>query len=64
MKTGGVDVELSVWEGMWHGFHVIPNTTLPEAQAGFREVADFFARKLKLQQLPSKGRDHDASGRD
>ena len=52
MKDDGVDVELSVWEGMWHGFHVIPNTTFPEARAGFDEVADFFAKKLKLQQAP------------
>ena len=52
MKDSGVDVELSVWEGMWHGFHVIPNTTFPEAKAGFKEAADFFVRKLKLGQVP------------
>jgi monoterpene epsilon-lactone hydrolase len=48
MKKGGVDVELSVYEGMWHGFHLIPNTKFPEAKAGFREVAEFFNRKLKV----------------
>jgi acetyl esterase/lipase len=48
MKDSGVDVELSVWEGMWHGFHVFPNTTYPEAKAGFGELARFFGKKLKL----------------
>ena len=48
MKDSGVDVELSVWEGMWHGFHVFPNTTYPEAQAAFHELAQFFDRKLGI----------------
>jgi acetyl esterase/lipase len=48
MKDGGVDVELSVWEGMWHGFQVIPDISFPEAKAGFREIADFFDRALQL----------------
>jgi len=48
MKEAGVDVELSVREGMWHGYHVIPNCNFPEARAGFRELADFFRRKLRL----------------
>ena len=43
-----MDVELSVREGMWHGYHVIPNCNFPEARAGFRELADFFRRKLRL----------------
>ena len=51
MKDSGVDVELSVWEGMWHGFHVIPNTTFPEATAAFNELADFFTAKLQLQRV-------------
>lgn len=50
MKEAGVDVELSVWEGMWHGFHVIPNTSFPEAKAGFKELADFFDQKLHLKE--------------
>jgi acetyl esterase/lipase len=47
MKDGGVEVELSVWEGMWHGFHIFPNTTYPEAKAAFGELALFFDEKLK-----------------
>lgn len=48
MKDSGVDVELSVWEGMWHGFHVFPSTTYPEARAAFREISRFFERRLRL----------------
>ncbi len=48
MKEAGVDVELSVREGMWHAYHVIPNCDFPEARAGCRELADFFRRKLRL----------------
>jgi monoterpene epsilon-lactone hydrolase len=47
MKTQGVDVQLSVYEGMWHAFHVVPNTTYPEARAGFKEVAEFLNQKVK-----------------
>ena len=52
MKEAGVDVELSVREGMWHAYHVIPNCDFPEAKAGFRELADFFRRKLRLPDIP------------
>lgn len=52
MKDGGVDVELSVWEGMWHAFQVVPNTSFPEATAGLKEIADFFGEKLKLDNAP------------
>jgi acetyl esterase/lipase len=47
LKDNGVDVELSVWEGMWHGFQVIPNTSSPESKAAFAELARFFDKKLK-----------------
>lgn len=55
MKDGGVRVELSVWEGMWHGFTVIPNATFPEARRGNEEAAEFFRRHLKLR--PTTDRD-------
>ena len=48
-----MDVELSVREGMWHGYHVIPNDEFPEANAGFQELAEFFRRKLKLESRTS-----------
>ena len=48
MKASGVDVELSVWEGMWHAFQVIPDTSLPESKPAFNELARFFDEKLKL----------------
>jgi len=49
LKGSGVDVELSVREGMWHGYHIIPNDEFPEAAAGFQELADFLRRTLKLE---------------
>ena len=48
MKAAGVDVELSVREGMWHGYHLLPNSDFPEAKAGFQELEDFFRRRLEL----------------
>ncbi len=48
MKDGGVEVELSVWEGMWHGFHIFPSTTYPEAKTAFRELAQFFNKRLGM----------------
>ncbi len=48
MKDGGVEVELSVWEGMWHGFHIFPSTTYPEAKAAFQELVQFFDKKLGM----------------
>ena len=50
MKDSGVDVELSVWEGMWHAFQVVPDISRPEAKAGLKEIADFFREKLALDQ--------------
>ena len=49
MKAAGVNVELSVREGMWHGYHVLPNSEFPEAKAGFAELAEFFCRELRLR---------------
>jgi acetyl esterase/lipase len=44
MKDDGVDVELSVWEGMWHGF---VDESFAEAKDSSREVADYFRRQLR-----------------
>lgn len=49
MKDSGTDVELSVWEGMWHGFTVVPDVGYPEAQRGIAELAGFFKEHLKLK---------------
>ncbi len=48
MKDAGVNVELSVWEGMWHAFIVNPSSDFPEAKRGYQELADFFKKHLKL----------------
>ena len=45
MKEGGSDVELSLWEGMWHVFQSIPN--LPEAEEAVKEASNFIKSKLK-----------------
>lgn len=39
MRRAGVDVELLVWEGMFHGFDLIPD--LPEGEDARREMAAF-----------------------
>ena len=40
----GVDVTLNVWDGMWHGFHIIPN--IPEAQEVTQDGANFLKARL------------------
>lgn len=47
LKDAGVDVDLSVWEGMWHAFQVVPDISFPESKAAFAELARFFDEKLK-----------------
>jgi acetyl esterase/lipase len=54
LKQSGVHAELSVSEGMWHGFHILPSNEFPEADAAFRELADFFDRELKLHRSINK----------
>ncbi len=44
MKAAGVDVELSLWEGMWHVFEAHPD--LPEAQQAVKEAATYFKAYL------------------
>ena len=48
LKTQDVDAELSVREGMWHGYHILPSNDFPEAKAAFEELAKFFRQKLRL----------------
>lgn len=43
MRQGGVNVELRVWEGMFHGFEMIPN--LPEGEEAREEMAAFLLRR-------------------
>lgn len=45
----GVDARLTVYEGMWHGFHVIPNTSLPESREAFGEIASFVDEVLAAE---------------
>lgn len=46
MQAKGIDVELSVAEGMWHVFQTIPQPAIPEARVSFEEMAEFFRRRL------------------
>lgn len=39
MRRGGVEVDLRVWDGMWHGFMVSPD--LPEAAACLADIEAF-----------------------
>ncbi len=39
MRQSGVDVELRIWEGMFHGFELIPD--LPESEEARAEMAAF-----------------------
>ena len=48
LKSSGVHAELSVSEGMWHGFHILPSNNFPEAETAYRELSTFFARELSL----------------
>lgn len=45
MVSEGVTVEMSLWEGMWHAFQLIPD--LPEADEALRELAGFVSAALK-----------------
>lgn len=48
MRAKGIDVELSVAEGMWHVFQTIPQPAIPEARLSFKEMAEFFGKRLGL----------------
>ena len=43
-RDKGVDVDLDVWEGMWHCFHFDP--ALPESKQACQKIAAFFQRHL------------------
>ena len=44
-RNHSVDVELDVWDGMWHVWQDTPG--VPEAEQACRELAGFFTRNLK-----------------
>jgi acetyl esterase/lipase len=43
----GVDAELHVWEGMFHGFFYNPD--VPESRECYQVIVNFFARHLGRQ---------------
>jgi acetyl esterase/lipase len=45
LRSAGVEVDLLVYEGMWHGFQSW--TTMPEAERADADMAAFFRRFLK-----------------
>ena len=48
LRDAGVEAELEIFEGMWHGFNADMNTEIdfPEAASASRVVAEFFRRRL------------------
>lgn len=44
----GIDAQLYIWDGMWHGFHY--NTNMPESQEAFDIISKFFWKKLNVKQ--------------
>jgi monoterpene epsilon-lactone hydrolase len=44
MKRASVNVQLTLWEGMWHWFEIYPE--LPEGRESIAEAAVFLARRL------------------
>jgi len=48
LRSAGVDAELMVFDGMWHGFNADMNTEMdfPEATQASQAIAEFFARRL------------------
>lgn len=46
MKRAGVDVQLTLWEGMWHWFEIYPE--LPEAAESIAEAAGFLRARLGM----------------
>jgi epsilon-lactone hydrolase len=41
-QTDGVNTELKVWNGLFHGFHLLP--FLPESKTALQEIAEFSKR--------------------
>lgn len=46
LLSAKVDSTLDIWEGMWHGFQMMPQ--IPEAQDANRATADFLANALAV----------------
>lgn len=44
LTKAGVEAELHVWEGMWHGF--IYNPDLPESREAYNVIKKFFQKRL------------------
>src|SRR5262249_48906148 len=46
MQQAGVEVKISVAEGMWHVFQTIPQPAVPEAKEAFLELARFLCERV------------------
>jgi epsilon-lactone hydrolase len=44
LVKAGVDADLHIWEGMWHGF--FGDVDLPESKEMFDVVANFFSSRV------------------
>ena len=43
-RAAGVDVQLDIWDGMWHTFHF--DQVTPEAREALSEIGDFISRNI------------------
>jgi len=54
LTRAGVDTELHVWDGMFHGFFY--NSEVPESNEAFKIMAKFFDRRLGTENSSSKSK--------
>lgn len=47
MRQAGVQVDLAVWEGLWHAFQMFP---IPEGELARKDLAAFLTGKLKMSE--------------
>lgn len=48
-RADGVDVTLSVWEGLWHAWHAL-GRLIPESRQAFEEIDAFLRQKTSLRE--------------
>ncbi len=48
MLNGGAEANISLWDGMWHSFQLIPG--LPESDQALREMAGFLLGELQAKE--------------
>lgn len=51
LKEGGIEVQLLVGEGMWHGYQTYPD--IPESQSARKAIYNFLDKQLKQAVMPT-----------